>query len=77
MEARALVFKLYPTAIGTSIQIALKRSVGTKVKDAAVGAAGVGAGGLAITAGCLLQCVLSAIPVLIGLWILGYLFQSC
>lgn len=65
--------------MGTIIQIILVVAVigavigffvGGKKEDAAAGAA---AGALGAT-GCIFQLILYAIPVLIGLWLLGLIF---
>jgi hypothetical protein len=46
-------------------------------KERAKEAAGAAAGGAMASMGCLLQAVLSAIPVLIGLFIIGLMLRSC
>jgi len=40
-------------------------------------AAGAAAGGTMMSAGCLIQMIMSAIPVLIGLFLIGLLLRSC
>jgi len=73
-EARQLVDKMYPAQIDNSVRITLKKNTGKVAKDMATTVAGVGIIGTLYTAGCLLQCVFAAIPVLIGIYILRWLF---
>ena len=40
-------------------------------------AAGAAAGGAMMSVGCLVQAIMSAIPVLIGLFLIGLIMRSC
>ncbi|MDC0088055.1 hypothetical protein OAI07_00775 [Akkermansiaceae bacterium] len=76
-EALEKVQRLYPDAEPHQIEISEKGEVLKKVGEgAATAGMVVGAGAVGIV-GCLLQCVMAAIPVLIGLWIIGFLLRSC
>ena len=46
-------------------------------KERAKEAAGAAAGGAMMSVGCLIQAIMSAIPVIIGLVLIGLLMRSC
>jgi len=76
-EARQKIERMHPEAEPSDILIEEKGDALKKVGDGAAAVGSVaGAGAIGIV-GCLIQCVLSAIPVLIGLWIIGWFLRSC
>lgn len=46
-------------------------------KERAKEAAGAAAGGAMMSVGCLVQAIMSAIPVIIGLVLIGLIMRSC
>jgi hypothetical protein len=46
-------------------------------KERAKEGASAAVAGAFVTAGCLVQCIMAAIPVLIGLFLIGALARSC
>jgi hypothetical protein len=46
-------------------------------KERAKEAAGAAAGGAILSVGCLIQAIMSAIPVIIGIVLIGLILRSC